>query len=108
MGSAAELGEEATVFGHPGTTAAMGQPYVFMEGVSLPAKEPSALPDVEISADMVLVVGSGRYHDEVVPLIGALRNQVERLQLVFLDANTETRAPRSTRERRILLFTPKS
>jgi glyoxylase-like metal-dependent hydrolase (beta-lactamase superfamily II) len=55
MGSAAELGEEATVFGHPGATAAMGEPYVFMEGVSLPAKQPSALPDVEVSTDTSFV-----------------------------------------------------
>ena len=58
---------------------------------------PQLIPKVAELADgsgsggdrLALVVGSGRFHDEVVPLIGALRHQVERLQLVFLDAKGE-------------------
>lgn len=70
---------------------------------------PQLIPKVAELADgsnsggdrLALVVGSGRYHDEVVPLIGALRHQVERLQLVFLDASTKVLVRRyeSTRRR---------
>ena len=49
---------------------------------------------------LALVVGSGRYHDEVVPLIGGLRKQVERLQLVFLDASTKVLVRRYESSRR--------
>jgi glyoxylase-like metal-dependent hydrolase (beta-lactamase superfamily II) len=55
MGSAATLGERATVLAHPGTAAAMREPYEFMDGVQLPPKAPSALPDREISADTSFV-----------------------------------------------------
>jgi len=70
---------------------------------------PQLIPKVAELADgsgsggdrLALVVGSGRYHDEVVPLIGGLRHQVDRLQLVFLDASTEVLVRRyeSTRRR---------
>ncbi len=70
---------------------------------------PSLIPKVAELADgsgpagdrLALVVGSGRYHEEVIPLIGGLRNQVERLRLVFLDASTEVLVRRyeSTRRR---------
>ena len=70
---------------------------------------PQLIPKVAELADgsgsggdrLALVVGSGRYHDEVVPLIGVLRHQVDRLQLVFLDASTEVLVRRyeSTRRR---------
>ena len=70
---------------------------------------PSLIPKVAELADssgptgdrLALVVGSGRYHDEIVSLIGGLRNQVDRLQLVFLDASTEVLVRRyeSTRRR---------
>ena len=70
---------------------------------------PQLIPKVAELADgsgsggdrLALVVGSGRFHDEVVPLIGALRHQVERLQLVFLDASTKVLVRRyeSTRRR---------
>jgi UPF0042 nucleotide-binding protein len=70
---------------------------------------PSLIPKVAELADgsgptgdrLALVVGSGRYHEEIVPLIGGLRNQVDRLQLVFLDASTEVLVRRyeSTRRR---------
>jgi UPF0042 nucleotide-binding protein len=70
---------------------------------------PSLIPKVAELADgsgpagdrLALVVGSGRYHEEIVPLIGMLRSQVDRLQLVFLDASTEVLVRRyeSTRRR---------
>jgi glyoxylase-like metal-dependent hydrolase (beta-lactamase superfamily II) len=60
MGAAAELGELATVLGHPGTTAAMREPYTFMDGVDLPAKAASALPDVEVTADTTFVFNGER------------------------------------------------
>jgi UPF0042 nucleotide-binding protein len=70
---------------------------------------PSLIPKVAELADssgptgdrLALVVGSGRYHEEIVALIGGLRNQVDRLQLVFLDASAEVLVRRyeSTRRR---------
>ena len=69
---------------------------------------PSLIPKVAELADgsgptgdrLALVVGSGRYHEEIVPLIGGLRNQVDRLQLVFLDASTEVLVRRYEATRR--------
>ena len=49
---------------------------------------------------LALVVGTGRQYDQVVPLIGDLRRQVERMQLVFLDANTEILVRRYESSRR--------
>lgn len=51
VGSAAELGREATVLSHPGAVAEMREPYVFMEGVSLPPKPADALADREVAHD---------------------------------------------------------
>lgn len=53
-GSAAELGREATVYGHPRTAAAMDEPYEFMEGVTLPPKPASAHPDVTVAGDTTI------------------------------------------------------
>ncbi len=69
---------------------------------------PSLIPKVAELADgsgkagdrLALVVGSGRLHEEVIPLIGDLRSQVERLQLVFLDASTEVLVRRYEQTRR--------
>ncbi len=70
---------------------------------------PALIPKIAELADgsggaierLALVVGSGRYHQESLPLIGALRGQVDRLQLLFLDATTEVLVRRyeSTRRR---------
>lgn len=57
MGATPELGGEAVVHAHPGTTAAMREPYVFIEGVTLPPKPAEALPDEEIAGDTTLVIG---------------------------------------------------
>lgn len=54
-----------------------------------------------VGADrLALVVGSGRHHEKVIPLVGALRHQVERLQLVFLDASTKVLVRRYESSRR--------
>ncbi len=67
MGGAPELGANTTVIAHPGTAAQMTEPYVFMEGVTLPPKAETALPDVEIARDTVLMVGGERVR--VVPTV---------------------------------------
>jgi len=38
---------------------------------------------------VVLVVGTGPYHDEVLPSLQALRAQSERLRIIFLEASTD-------------------
>ena len=50
---------------------------------------------------VVLVVGTGPYHEEVLPAVRALRGQVARLRIVFLDAATDVLVRRyeSTRRR---------
>lgn len=70
---------------------------------------PSLIPKVAELADgssttgdrLALVVGSGRYHEEMAPLIGVLRAQLGRVQLLFLDASTDVLVRRyeSTRRR---------
>ena len=70
---------------------------------------PSLIPKVAELADtpvggrerLALVVGTGHYHDEIVALLGELRPKLERLQILFLDASTETLVRRydSTRRR---------
>mgnify|MGYP000846254195 CR=1 FL=1 len=57
MGAAAELGVLADLFAHPGTAAAMAEPYVFMEGLSIPPKANSAMPDFQIAGDTSIVFG---------------------------------------------------
>ncbi len=54
-----------------------------------------------ISERLALVVGSGRFHEEIVPLVGALQSRVDRLRLMFLDAATDVliRRYESTRRR---------
>ena len=49
---------------------------------------------------LALVVGSGRYHEEMAPLVGVLRSQLGRVQLVFLDAATEVLVRRYESSRR--------
>ena len=51
----------------------------------------SELAEVEGSsiAKVVLVVGTGPYHDEVLPALHALRAQIRRLRVVFLEASTD-------------------
>ena len=52
------------------------------------------------SERLALVVGSGHYYEEVVAAIAELRNQVERMQLVFLDASTKVLVRRYESSRR--------
>ena len=60
MGSDAALGAEATLLAHPGTEAAMREPYVFMEGVELPPKEATALPEVQVARDTTFTFNGER------------------------------------------------
>ena len=49
---------------------------------------------------LALVMGTGYYHDEVVGIIGGLRDGVEGLRLLFLDASTEALVRRYESSRR--------
>lgn len=50
---------------------------------------------------IALVVGTGPYHDDVMPALAALRRQGSRVRILFLDANTDVLVRRyeSTRRR---------
>ncbi len=69
---------------------------------------PTLIPKIAELADgsggaidrLALVVGSGRYHAESLPLIGALRGQVEHLRVLFLDAATDVLVRRYESTRR--------
>lgn len=68
---------------------------------------PSLIPKVAELADgssggdrLALVVGSGRYHEEMAPLVEMLRSKFSRVQLVFLDASTEVLVRRYESSRR--------
>jgi len=54
-----------------------------------------------VNERLALVIGSGRYHEEIVPLVSGLRSGVDRLRLLFLDASTDVLVRRyeSTRRR---------
>lgn len=67
MGATAGLGPEAVVLAHPETTSAMREPFVFMEGVTLPPKPAEALPDVEVARDTTFVFGGRRVR--IVPTV---------------------------------------
>jgi glyoxylase-like metal-dependent hydrolase (beta-lactamase superfamily II) len=56
LGGAPGLGARATIIAHPRTAVAMGEPYVFMEGVQVPPKPPEARPDLTIGRDTVLAL----------------------------------------------------
>lgn len=60
MGGTPELGPEARILAHPGTASAMTEPFVFMEGVTVPPKPASALPDVEVASDTTFSFGGQR------------------------------------------------
>ena len=51
--------------------------------------------------ELALVVGTGRYHDEIVGMIDGLRSEIPALRILFLDAATEALVRRyeSTRRR---------
>ena len=73
---------------------------------------PAIIPKVAELADgsssagdrMALVVGSGRYHEEMAPLVEVLRSKFNRVQLVFLDASTEVIVRRYESSRRVHPF----
>jgi glyoxylase-like metal-dependent hydrolase (beta-lactamase superfamily II) len=78
MGSAAALGREATVLAHPGTDAAMREPYVFMEGVTMPPKPASALPDVLVASDTAFT-----YNGETVRVVPTTAHTPGDLSVYF-------------------------
>lgn len=73
---------------------------------------PALIPKVAELADgsssagdrLALVVGSGRYHEEMAPLVEVLRSKFNRVQLVFLDASTEVLVRRYESSRRVHPF----
>ena len=73
---------------------------------------PALIPKVAELADgssntgdrLALVVGSGRYHEEMAPLVSVLRSKFGRVQLVFLDASTEVLIRRYESSRRVHPF----
>lgn len=67
MGATPALGADALVLAHPATTAGMKEPYIFIEGVSMPPKPAEALPDVEIAHDTTFVFNGQRIR--VVPTV---------------------------------------
>ena len=71
-------------------------PPALIPGVAELGQSPTSAID-----KVVLVVGTGPYHEEVLPAVQALRGQVSRLRLVFLDAATDVLVRRyeSTRRR---------
>ena len=62
--------------------------------------ELASSPGSDISR-VVLVVGTGRYHDEVLPALASLEHQGTRLRIVFFEASTDVLVRRyeSTRRR---------
>lgn len=82
MGSAAELGTSATVYGHSGTAAAMSEPYEFMAGVVLPPKAGSALPDVSVEAAVTL-----RFNGEEVRLLPTIAHTAGDVSVYFTESN---------------------
>jgi UPF0042 nucleotide-binding protein len=73
---------------------------------------PALIPKVAELADgsskagdrLALVVGSGRYHEEMAPLVSVLRSKFSRVQLVFMDASTEVLVRRYESSRRVHPF----
>jgi len=48
-GMVPDLGEEAEIWAHPGTTEAMAEPYTFIDGVVLDPKPEEAWPDLDVT-----------------------------------------------------------
>ena len=73
---------------------------------------PALIPKVAELADgsssagdrLALVVGTGRYHEEMAPLVTVLRSKFGRVQLVFLDASTDVLVRRYESSRRVHPF----
>ncbi len=56
----AEMVEGGTIVAHPAARRAMSEPYYFLEGVSVPGKDESALPDIEVRRDTTWVMAGSR------------------------------------------------
>ncbi len=82
MGATPELGETATVIAHPGTAAQMDEPYVFMEGVSMPPKPATARPDVVVSTDTTIT-----FNGERIRIIPTVAHTGGDLSIYFTDSH---------------------
>lgn len=82
MGSAEALGADARVYAHPGTAAAMKEPYAFMDGVEVPPKGEAALPDVAVERDTTIVVGG-----EAVRIFPTVAHTAGDLSVYFTESN---------------------
>jgi cyclase len=78
MGATPELGDQATVLAHPAAEAEMLEPYVFIDGVTMPPKPTSALPDVRIAADTTI-----RFNGEDVRIVATEAHTAGDLSLYF-------------------------
>jgi glyoxylase-like metal-dependent hydrolase (beta-lactamase superfamily II) len=81
MGSAAQLGIDAQLYAHSGTAAAMAEPYVFMEGVSIPPKPASARPDTRVDAEMTIDFGG-----EQIRMLPTVAHTAGDISVYFTDA----------------------
>jgi cyclase len=81
MGSAADFGDDARVVAHPGTAAAMRKAYTFIEGVTVPPKTESALPEIEIDAATEMDLGGRR-----VRFVPVVAHSAGDLAVYFADA----------------------
>jgi cyclase len=82
MGASPDFGPNAVVLSHPATTTAMGQPYEFMDGVSMPPKSAGARPDVEISADTSFV-----FNGEQIRVVPTVAHTQGDLSVYFTEAH---------------------
>ena len=82
MGATPELGAATTLLAHPGTAAQMREPYVFMDGVSMPPKPAAALPDVEITRDTTMV-----FNGEDVRLVPTIAHTAGDLSVYFTESH---------------------
>lgn len=82
MGSAARIGADAVVLAHPGTAAAMDEPYAFMDGVSIPAKPASARPDARIASDTTFVFGG-----EAVRIVPTVAHTTGDISVYFTESH---------------------
>lgn len=79
MGATPVLGGEATVLAHPATAMQMREPYVFMEGVTMPRKPTSALPDIRVAADTAM-----RFNGEDVRIVPTEAHTAGDLSVYFI------------------------
>lgn len=82
MGAAADLGATTTLIAHPGTSAQMKEPYVFMPDVTMPPKPERAFPDIEVTRDTVFEVGG-----EAVRVVPTVAHTTGDLSVYFTESH---------------------